>query len=343
MGCFCLPHSGFVQQVHALDKAKRGENSMGKLRVFGPVPSRRLGKSVGINNIPPKICTYSCVYCQLGRSLKMVADRQEYYDPNDLLIEAKEKITNAKMNNESIDYLAIVPDGEPTLDKNLGKLIDLLKPLGFKVGVITNSTLLKIPDVRQDISKADWVSVKIDTLDEKIWRKIDRPHKKIAFDSMLNGIRAFSREYNGQFVTETMLVKDLNDDIENIRKVAEFIGEIKPSVAYLSIPIRPPAEKWVEAPEEQKINRAYQIFRDQSLTTEYLIGYEGNEFAYTGNIEEDILSITSVHPMREDAVKEYLKKTNSNFSIIEKMLSENKIIVSEYNDDRFYLRKLINR
>lgn len=314
---------------------------MGKIRVFGPVPSRRLGKSVGINNIPPKICTYSCVYCQLGRSSKMVADRQEYYEPNDLLIEVKEKITNSKINNEPIDYLAIVPDGEPTLDKNLGELIDLLKPLGFKVAVITNSTLLKIPGVRQDISKADWVSVKIDTLDEKIWRKIDRPHKNIVFDSMLNGIRAFSREYNGQLVTETMLVKDLNDDIENIKKVAEFIGEIKPSVAYLSIPIRPPAEKWVEAPEEQKINRAYQIFRDQSLTTEYLIGYEGNEFAYTGNIEEDILSITSVHPMREDAVEEYLKKANSNFSIIEQMLKENKIIVSVYNDERFYLRKLI--
>ncbi len=316
---------------------------MGKIRVFGPVPSRRLGKSVGINNIPPKICTYSCVYCQLGRSLKMVADRQEYYDPSDLLIEAKEKITNAKTNNEAIDYLAIVPDGEPTLDKNLGELIELLKPLGFKVAVITNSTLLQRPDVREDISKADWVSVKIDTLDENTWRKIDRPHKKIVFDSMLNGIKTFSREYNGQFVTETMLIRNLNDDIENITKVAEFIRKIKPSIAYLSIPTRPPAEKWVEAPEEQKINRAYQIFRDQSLTAEYLIGYEGNEFAYTGNIEEDILSITSVHPMREDAVKEYLKKANSNFSIIEKMIQENKIIVSEYNDNRFYLKKLISR
>lgn len=318
---------------------------MTKMRVFGPVPSRRLGKSVGINNIPPKICTYSCVYCQLGKSLKMVADRQEYYEPIDLLIEVKEKITNAKTNNEAIDYLAVVPDGEPTLDKNLGELIELLKPLGFKVAVITNSTLLQRPDVREDICKADWVSVKIDTLDETIWRKIDRPHRKIVFDSMLNGIRTFSREYNGQFVTETMLVRNLNDDIENIRKVAEFIREIKPSVAYLSIPIRPPAEKWVEAPEEQKINRAYQIFRDQSLTAEYLIGYEGNEFAYTGNIEEDILSITSVHPMREDAVKEYLKKAKSNFSVIKEMIKENKIIVSEYKGDRFYLRKLtrINR
>ena len=313
---------------------------MDKIRVFGPVPSRRLGKSVGINNIPPKICTYSCVYCQLGRSLKMVADRQVYYDPNDLLIEVKEKIANAKINNESIDYLTIVADGEPTLDKNLGKLIDLLKPLGFKIAVITNSSLLNTPEVREEISKADWVSVKIDTLDKKIWRKIDRPHKKIEFESILNGIRAFSQEYDGQFVTETMIVKGLNDDV---RKVAEFIKGLKPSKAYLSVPTRPPAEKWVETPEEQKLNSAYQIFREHSLNPEYLIGYEGNEFAYTGDVEKDLLSITSVHPMREDAVKEYLKKANSNFLIIEKMLRENKIIVSEYNDDRFYLRKLIDK
>lgn len=305
-------------------------------RVFGPVPSRRLGKSIGINNIPPKICTYSCVYCQLGLS-KLVADRQAYYDPNDLLKEVKEKIANAKINNEAIDYLTIVPDGEPTLDKNLGRLIDLIKPLGFKVAVITNSTLLYKPEVRQELCKADWVSVKVDTLDEKTWIKIDRPHKKISFDLMLNGIKAFSQEYGGVLATETMLVKDLNNDME---KVAEFIKSINPSIAYLSIPTRPPAIKWVEMPREEMINEAYQTFQKLSINTEHLVGYEGNEFAYTGNVKDDLLSITSVHPMREDAVEEYLKKANSHFSVIEEMLRENQIVVSEYNNERFYLRKL---
>ena len=313
---------------------------MGIEKVFGPVPSRRLGKSVGINNIPPKICTYSCVYCQLGRSIKMVSERQGYYDSGDIFAEAKEKIRNAKSNNESIDYLTIVSDGEPTLDVNVGKLIDKLIRLGIKIAVITNSTLIGMPEVRRDLSKADWVSVKIDTLDENTWRKIDRPHKEITFDSIRNGIKIFAEEYTGRFVTETMLVKDLNDDRENVTKVAEFIGEINPSVAYLSIPTRPPAEKWVKVPEEQEINRAYQIFRQHSINVEYLIGYEGNEFAYTGNIEKDILSITSVHPMREDAVKEYLKKADGNMSIVENMIRENKIIVTEYNNYRYFLRKL---
>jgi len=313
---------------------------MDQARVFGPVPSRRLGKSVGINNIPPKICTYSCVYCQLGRSLKMVTARDTYYDPDMLLAETKEKIKNARLNNESIDYLTIVSNGEPTLDANLGQLIERLNLLGIKIAVITNSTLLNRPDVRQELCKADWVSVKIDTLDEKIWKKIDRPHKKIKFDAVLDGVRLFSKEFKGLLVTETMLVKDLNDDVQSLEKTAEFISKLHCSLAYLSIPTRPPALKWVHPPEEQKINRAYQVFDTHALNTEYLIGYEGNQFAYTGDIEADILSITSVHPMREDAVYAYLKKANKDFSIIEKLLTENKLFVSTYNNKLFYLRTL---
>ena len=312
----------------------------GTLRVFGPVPSRRLGKSLGINNIPPKICTYSCVYCQLGRSLKMIRSRQEFYDPQDLFLEIKEKIANAIHNHESIDFLTFVSDGEPTLDINLGKLISLLKPLGYKVAVITNSTLLHDPALRKELKKADWVSVKIDALDEKTWRKIDRPHKKLNLDSILDGIRAFSQEYNGQLMTETMLVQDLNDDITSIKKVADFICDINPSTAYLSIPTRPPAELWVNAPDEIVLNRAFHILQEAGIKTEYLIGYEGNEFAYTGNIEQDLLSITSVHPMREDAVMELLTKASCDFSLIEKMIQENKIVLTEYQQERYYIRKL---
>ena len=145
---------------------------MDSLRVFGPVPSRRLGRSLGINNIPPKICSYSCVYCQLGRSLSMVNHRGEYYDPEELGKEVLDAIQCLAQNNERVDYLTVVPDGEPTLDQNLGRLIDLLKTSGVKVAVITNSTLLDDPEVRQDLSKADLVSIKVDAVDQKTWKKI---------------------------------------------------------------------------------------------------------------------------------------------------------------------------
>ncbi len=309
-------------------------------RVFGPVPSRRLGKSVGINNIPPKICTYSCVYCQLGKSLTMMADRQAFYDPDTLVAETQGKLEKAAKNNEPIDYLTIVSDGEPTLDAGLGPLIQGLAPLGIKTAVITNSTLLHRPDVRQDLCRADWVSVKVDTMDESIWRKIDRPHKAIKFDALIKGVQSFAEEYTGKLVTETMLVQGLNDDKETLGATARFIGSLNGSLAYLSIPTRPPALSWVTPPTEEKINQAFYLFQDNGLDTEYLVGYEGNQFAYTGDIETDILSITAVHPMRRDAVYAYLKKAKGKFSAIEKLVDEKKLIVSEYQNQQFYLRTL---
>jgi wyosine [tRNA(Phe)-imidazoG37] synthetase (radical SAM superfamily) len=313
---------------------------MDQTKIFGPVPSRRLGRSIGINNIPPKICTYSCVYCQLGKSLKMITDRCAFYDPDMLLTETREKIKNAHLNDESVDYLTIVSDGEPTLDANLGQLIEKLRPFGIKIAVITNSTLLSRADVRQALCRADWVSVKIDAIDKKIWKKIDRPHKKIDRDVLLEGVCSFSEEFNGQLVTETMLVKGVNDSSQSLDETARFIRKLNCSLAYLSIPTRPPALNWVHPPEEQGISRAYHRFNAHGLNTEYLIGYEGNQFAYTGNIEADILSITSVHPMREDAVYAYLKKAKGHFSLIEKLLADKKIFVSTYNNERFYTRTL---
>jgi len=313
---------------------------MDHTRVFGPVPSRRLGKSVGINNIPPKICSYSCVYCQLGKSLKMTADRARFYDPDSLLAETRDKLENARKNNESIDFLTIVSDGEPTLDSRLGQLIDGLKPLGIKIAVITNSTLLGNPEVRKDLCEADWVSVKVDSVDEEIWRKIDRPHADIKLASLLEGVCLFANEYKGYLVTETMLVKGLNDTVAHLEKTAEFIRKLNSSLSYLSIPTRPPALSWVAPPGEEKINQAYHQFQASGLNTEYLIGYEGNQFAYTGDVETDILSITAVHPMRQDAVEAYLEKAGSDFSAIGKLLADDKICVSKYQNDVFYLRTL---
>jgi wyosine [tRNA(Phe)-imidazoG37] synthetase (radical SAM superfamily) len=129
---------------------------------FGPVPSRRLGRSLGINNIPPKVCSYSCVYCQLGRTLKMQVERQAFHLPEEILVAVQKKVNSVKAAGESIDYLTFVPDGEPSLDINLGHAIELLRPLGLPIAVITNASLIWREDVRTDLRKADWVSLKVD-------------------------------------------------------------------------------------------------------------------------------------------------------------------------------------
>lgn len=189
---------------------------------FGPIPSRRLGRSLGINNIPPKICTYSCVYCQVGNTIKMQEERQKFYSPERIFKEVKEKVGKCKTKGEKIDYLTFAPDGEPTLDINLGREIALLKSLGIKIAVITNGSLVWREDVRRDLAKADWVSLKVDAASKEIWWKVGRAYKSLKFEAILNGMLEFRNLYTGVLTTETMLIEGINDQEEEIRKVAVF-------------------------------------------------------------------------------------------------------------------------
>ncbi|KAA0004036.1 MAG: radical SAM protein [Thermoplasmata archaeon] len=307
---------------------------------FGPVPSRRLGHSLGINNIPPKICTYSCIYCQLGITNDVRIKREAFYEPSKILQDVKYKVKNARERNESIDYLTFVPDGEPTLDINLGKEIELLKRMGIKVAVITNASLIWMKDIQNDLCRADWVSLKIDAVSKEIWREINRPHESLDINKILQGILEFSKIFDGELTMETMLIRNVNDGYEEIKKISDFISKIEPERSYISIPTRPPAEEWAKPADENAINMAYQIFKGKSINVEYLISYEGNAFAFTGDAKEDLLSITSVHPMREDGIREYLKKADANWDIIEQLIEENRLVEIKYQGKKFYMRKI---
>jgi wyosine [tRNA(Phe)-imidazoG37] synthetase (radical SAM superfamily) len=311
-----------------------------RLLAFGPVPSRRLGRSLGINNIPPKVCTYSCVYCQLGRTTKMQVERGAFYKPEAILQAVQDKVEKAQASGESIDYLTFVPDGEPTLDVNLGREIELLRSLGIKIAVITNASLLWRKDVREDLMQADWVSLKIDSTRREVWRRIDRPHGSLQLTSILDGMLEFADTYEGELVTETMLVAGVNPGDALVGELADLVAQLRPSVAYLSIPTRPPAEEWVQLPAEDDINRAFQILSTQVEQVEYLIGYEGNAFAFTGDVEEDLLSITAVHPMREDAVSEFLTRAGVDRSVVRRLLTQGQLVEMEHQGARFYMRKL---
>ena len=306
--------------------------------VFGPVPSRRLGRSLGINNIPPKTCTYSCVYCQIGRTNHMQIDREHFYNPSDIINEVEEKLKLSHMQNEKIDYLAFVPDGEPTLDSGLGEEINHLSHSGSRIAVITNSSLLWMPEVREDLLKADLVSVKIDTVIPEVWHRIDRPHKRLDMMKIMEGIRLFAGSFEGELITETMLVKGINDNEAGIEATAQFIRTLQHSVSYISVPTRPPSESWVEPPDEETLNLAYMKFYEVLNRVEFLISYEGTDFTLTGKAEDDLLAITSVHPMREDAVRELLGKAGADISLVEKLIEKNLIVKTEFGGNCFYLR-----
>ncbi|MBW1896046.1 MAG: radical SAM protein [Deltaproteobacteria bacterium] len=307
---------------------------------FGPVPSRRLGCSLGVNNIPPKACTYSCVYCQLGTTKAQQGKRRSFFEPREILNAVRSRLERTLNTVDKIDYISFVPDGEPSLDINLGHEIDLLKTFGIKIAVISNTSLIWRDDVKEDLLKADWVSFKIDSLKDEIWNKINRPHDSFQMQPILDGLVDFADAYKGILTVETMLINEINDREDDIREVGNYLTRLKPDKTYLSIPTRPPAEDWVSASKEKVINRSYQILNDMNVNVEYLIGYEGNEFAFTGDVKEGLLSITSVHPMRSDAVNEYLSKANSDWRVIDSLIREGELVQVTYNDNIFYMRRL---
>lgn len=310
------------------------------MMVFGPIPSRRLGRSLGINTIPVKACSYSCVYCQVGRTTHLQMERRSFYPPEEIAAEVAEKISRLKEAGEPVDYLSFVPNGEPTLDSNLGRTIDLLKPFGIPIAVITNSSLLWREDVREDLAKADWVSLKIDSLREDVWRKLDRPHGKLRLSVVLDGMLSFAGLLRGELVTETMLVRNENDSEADLELLGRFLARLKPARAYLSLPTRPPAERWVAIPEEDRLNRAYQVLHGSGIEVELLAEYEGTAFSSLGNVALDLLAITSVHPMREDAVRALLERAGCDWSIIVKLLAAGQLVESEYQGEKYYLKKV---
>ena len=307
---------------------------------FGPVPSRRLGRSLGINNIQPKVCDYSCPYCQIGATLTMETDRREFLPPDRIIAEVEQRVRKLRRGGEFLDYLSFVPDGEPTLDINLGDEIDRLRPLGVDIAVITNSSLLDRADVRGDLALADWVSLKCDSVNRDLWRRANVPHRTLDLERITEGARQFAQEYSGTLTTETMLVRDLNDSQRSLTETAEFLSTLSPHVAYLSIPTRPPAHRWVEAPDEVTLARAFAIFRQALPRVEYLVGYEGNAFSSTGNVRHDILSITAVHPMREEAIDELISRTGRDWAAVQSLLDEGLLASAEFQGNRYYLRKL---
>jgi len=306
---------------------------------FGPVSSRRLGKSLGINNIShPKVCSYNCIYCQVGKTIRLTARPETFFEPEIIFNEVKNHLTHLGPENFP-DYMTFVANGEPTLDINLGQTIRLLKKLEIPIAIITNGSLLSDKSVRKDVQLADWVSVKVDSPDQHTWNLLNRPYTGLSFDRHIEGILLFASEYKGFLCTETMILKGVNDDTEMFSKLAGIIEKLHPHKAYLSIPTRPPSVQSVEMPDINKVNEVCRIFSEKQIRTEPLIGFEGTDIGYTGNIYDDLLNIIAVHPLREDALRILLYQDKADFSCVESLIRQKIINVVRYNGEKYYIRQ----
>jgi wyosine [tRNA(Phe)-imidazoG37] synthetase (radical SAM superfamily) len=306
---------------------------------FGPVRSRRLGMSLGVNNVPYKTCSYSCIYCQLGRTGNFSIERREFYRWEDIVEDVLKSVEELE---GKLDYVTFVPDGEPLLDKSIGKEIEEIKKgISVPIAVITNSSLLFLEECRRDLSEADLVSLKVDAFNERVWRTVNRPHPRLKLNEILYGIEEFSKDYRGKIITETMLVKGFNEERVELEKIASFLQRLNPHRAYISIPVRPPAESYATPPEPEKLVEAYEVFREKlgEGKVELLNLPEPPPPSAHGDPKSWLLSVTSVHPLR---LKYALSSLRTISEDPEKVISELEdgqwIRIVEYMGEKFVVR-----
>lgn len=297
---------------------------------YGPVPSRRLGRSLGVSPIPPKTCTYSCIYCQLGRTNRLTLERVGFFPKEDVFSEIKNRLASSEA-----EFITFVGDGEPTLSADIGWLIQMCKKHTSKsIAVITNGSLMHRQDVRSDLLETDVVLPTLDAGSEKIFKRINRPHGKIRFDTMLQGQVDFRREFNGQIWLEVMLVHGVNDTPEALKDISGAVDQINPDRIYITTPIRPPAESWVKAPPPEVIIRAREILGENIAITERESGGFGLESF--PNAREAIMEIGSRHPLRlEQALM--IENEYSESGTVNQLLQTGELLKTFFNETEYLL------
>lgn len=273
--------------------------------VFGPVPSRRLGQSLGIDTIPLKTCNWNCVYCQLGRTKPLTNERKQYFPPEDILAEVKQALETHKPGE--IEWVTFVGSGEPLLHSSMGYLIRGVKELtDLPIAVITNGSLLYLPEVRQELVAADAVLPSLDAGTPGLYRHINRPHADITYDRLLGGLIDFRSVYQGKLWVEVMLVHGLNDTSEALWSLAKALRLVQPDEVHILLPTRPPAETWVRPPDEESLMQAMAILGNIARVIHPAEG----SFDLSGydNPVEAVIGIITRHPMRQEELERTLER-----------------------------------
>ncbi|MGB3091808.1 MAG: radical SAM protein [Candidatus Zixiibacteriota bacterium] len=265
--------------------------------VYGPVPSRRLGISLGVDVVPYKNCSYDCIYCQLGKTTNHSIQRKSFV-PIDSVISDVKKVLN---ENSDIDYITFSGSGEPTLNQDICEMITRVKSFTqIPVAVLTNGSLLWDRRVREDVTRADLVVPSVDAVSEDIFQKVNGPVEGLDVKKVLDGIREFCKDYRGKVYLEIMLVKDVNDSEEEIRRINQFVGELNVDRIQLNTVIRPPADPGARPLDRQELLKIKALF-DPSLPVEIVADFDRTTSkAYHKDLEQAIIEFLKRRPARRD-------------------------------------------
>jgi len=301
--------------------------------LYGPVPSRRLGRSLGIDLVPHKICTYDCIYCQIGKTTEKTLVRKEYVPVKEILEEVGSFLQE---ETSSTDVLSLAGSGEPTLHSQIRSVIEGIKAItSIPVAVITNGSLLYEEEVRQDLLSVDLVLPSLDAVSSEVFRKINRPRKGFSVEKVIEGLVEFRKVYKGQIWLEILFCKGVNDSKEELVRMKKTVERIAPDRIHLNTVVRPPSEKWA-VPLNQKEMEAMRTFFGERASI--ISEFDRHPPAVTErDIKEEILKILKRRPLsiadlskgmgiREDEIEKY----------IQPLVSEGKIHARVFGDSIYY-------
>jgi wyosine [tRNA(Phe)-imidazoG37] synthetase (radical SAM superfamily) len=310
--------------------------AMTKNLIYGPVPSRRLGLSLGVDLVPYKVCSYNCIYCQIGATPETTIIRKPYIPANEIISQLSAKL------KEGIapDYITLGGSGEPTLNSDIGMIIERIKSATtVPVAVLTNGGMLYNPSIREALARADVVLPSLDAYDEAMFHAINRPHEGISFKEMVDGLIAFRKEYAGPIWLEIFIVEGLNDTQEHMEGFARWIKKIRPDKVHVNTAVRPAAEKSVRSVSYDRLESFCKIL---GPCAEVIVPFdrEGRHFK-RGEIDDEILNLLSRRPCTIDDLASGLGvSTNDLIKHMDGLLSLNLIETVRGEAGIYFQRKM---
>ncbi len=299
--------------------------------LFGPVPSRRFGRSLGIDLTPFKTCSFDCVFCQLGHTTDKTLDRREYVPLEEVLSEIREWL---KTDGDA-NYITLSGSGEPTLHLRFGEVLDFLRTNTTIPSVLlTNGTMLHLPEVQEAASLADVVKVSLSAWDKASFRWINRPHDQLKFHRMFEGQKAFRDQFKGEFWIEVFLVEGLNATPEDVRKIASLVTEIRPDRIHLNTAVRPPSEDFAAAVPIERLKALAYLFHPFA---EVIPDFNAKHKVDIGLNREAIISMLQRRPCTSDQISEVFgMHRNEVAKYLGNMLRTNRIRTERRNNAVYY-------
>ncbi len=252
------------------------KSSIEKKYIFGPVPSRRLGRSLGVDLVPYKICTFDCIYCDVGRTTHKTISRQPFVSPEEI---QRELELTLSILNKKPDYITLSGSGEPTLNKNIGEIIRKIKEVtSIPIAVLTNGSLLFRDEVRKNILQADFVLPSLDAITPALFEYINRPHSSLRIEEIISGLIQFRKQYQGQIWLEVLFCRGVNDGKEEVEKLKDVIEKVEPDRIQLNTSVRPPAEDFVFPLTLKQLENIKEKLGDHAGVVSEFMGPMGDRF-----------------------------------------------------------------